>query len=47
MMGIGGMIRRRNMAVVTPDIAELFEEAYERAGLEMRSGTTSAPSAAA
>jgi hypothetical protein len=26
------------MAVVTPDIAELFEEAYERAGLEMRSG---------
>jgi len=26
------------MAVVTPDIAELFEEAFERAGLEMRSG---------
>jgi hypothetical protein len=26
------------MAVVTPNIAELFEEAYERAGLEMRSG---------
>jgi len=26
------------MAVVVPDIAELFEEAYERAGLEMRSG---------
>jgi hypothetical protein len=26
------------MAVVTPDIAELFEEAYERAGLEMRTG---------
>ena len=26
------------MAVVTPDLAELFEEAYERAGLEMRSG---------
>jgi hypothetical protein len=26
------------MSVVVPDIAELFEEAYERAGLEMRSG---------
>lgn len=26
------------MAVVVPDIAELFEEAYERAGLEMQSG---------
>lgn len=26
------------MAVVTPDLAELFEEAFERAGLEMRSG---------
>jgi len=26
------------MAVVTPDLPELFEEAYERAGLEMRSG---------
>lgn len=26
------------MAVVTPDLSELFEEAYERAGLEMRSG---------
>jgi hypothetical protein len=26
------------MSVVTPDIAELFEEAFERAGLEMRSG---------
>jgi hypothetical protein len=26
------------MAVVVPDIAELFEEAFERAGLEMRSG---------
>jgi hypothetical protein len=26
------------MTVVVPDIAELFEEAYERAGLEMRSG---------
>jgi hypothetical protein len=26
------------MASVVPDIAELFEEAYERAGLEMRSG---------
>lgn len=26
------------MAVVVPDIAELFEEAYERAGLEMRTG---------
>lgn len=26
------------MAVVTPDISELFEEAFERAGLEMRSG---------
>lgn len=26
------------MAVVTPDLAELFEEAYERAGLEMRTG---------
>lgn len=26
------------MAVVVPDLAELFEEAYERAGLEMRSG---------
>ena len=27
-----------SMAVVTPDLPELFEEAYERAGLEMRSG---------
>lgn len=26
------------MAVVVPDISELFEEAFERAGLEMRSG---------
>jgi hypothetical protein len=26
------------MAVVTPDLSELFEEAYARAGLEMRSG---------
>jgi len=26
------------MPVVTPDLPELFEEAYERAGLEMRSG---------
>lgn len=26
------------MAVVTPNLPELFEEAYERAGLEMRSG---------
>ena len=26
------------MSSVVPDIAELFEEAYERAGLEMRSG---------
>jgi len=26
------------MAVVTPDISELFEEAFERAGLEMRTG---------
>lgn len=26
------------MTVVVPDLAELFEEAYERAGLEMRSG---------
>ena len=26
------------MAVVTPDLKEIFEEAYERAGLEMRSG---------
>jgi len=26
------------MAVVTPSIAEIFEEAYDRAGLEMRSG---------
>lgn len=26
------------MAVVTPTIADIFEEAYERAGLEMRSG---------
>ena len=26
------------MAAVTPDLPELFEEAYERAGLEMRSG---------
>lgn len=26
------------MAVVVPDMPELFEEAYERAGLEMRSG---------
>ena len=26
------------MAVVTPDLSEIFEEAYERAGLEMRSG---------
>jgi len=26
------------MAVVTPDLSEIFEEAYERAGLQMRSG---------
>tara|TARA_X000001382_G_scaffold129617_1_gene122087 strand:+ start:145 stop:825 length:681 start_codon:yes stop_codon:yes gene_type:complete len=26
------------MAVVTPDMPEIFEEAYERAGLEMRTG---------
>jgi hypothetical protein len=26
------------MAIVVPDLPELFEEAYERAGLEMRSG---------
>jgi len=26
------------MAVVTPDMTEIFEEAYERAGLEMRTG---------
>ncbi len=26
------------MPVVVPDLSELFEEAYERAGLEMRSG---------
>ena len=26
------------MAVVVPELNELFEEAYERAGLEMRSG---------
>jgi len=26
------------MAVVVPDLSELFEEAFERAGLEMRSG---------
>lgn len=26
------------MAVVTPDLPELFEEAYERAGLQLRSG---------
>ena len=26
------------MAVVTPDLPELFEEAYERAGLEMKAG---------
>ena len=26
------------MAVVAPELSELFEEAYERAGLEMRSG---------
>jgi hypothetical protein len=26
------------MTVVVPDLAELFEEAYERAGLIMRSG---------
>ncbi len=26
------------MTVVTPDIADLFEEAFERAGLEMRTG---------
>jgi len=26
------------MAVVTPDLPEIFEEAYERAGIEMRSG---------
>ncbi len=26
------------MAVVTPDLPEIFEEAYERAGLQMRSG---------
>jgi len=26
------------MAVIVPDLPELFEEAYERAGLEMQSG---------
>ena len=26
------------MAVVTPELSEIFEEAYERAGLQMRSG---------
>jgi len=26
------------MAVIVPDIADIFEEAYERAGLELRSG---------
>ena len=26
------------MAVVTPDLPDIFEEAFERAGLEMRSG---------
>ena len=26
------------MAVVTPDMPEIFEEAFERAGLEMRTG---------
>jgi hypothetical protein len=26
------------MAVVVPDLSELFEEAYERAGLTMRGG---------
>jgi hypothetical protein len=26
------------MAVVVPDLAEIFEEAYERAGLIMRGG---------
>jgi len=26
------------MAVVTPDLSEIFEEAYERAGLQLRSG---------
>src|SRR6056297_1242899 len=26
------------MAVVTPDLSDLFEEAFERAGLEMRTG---------
>jgi len=26
------------MAVVTPDLPEIFEEAYERAGLQMRNG---------
>ena len=26
------------MAVVTPDLPELFEEGFERAGLEMLSG---------
>jgi len=26
------------MSVVTPDLPELFEEAFERAGLEMRTG---------
>ena len=26
------------MAVVTPDLPEIFEEAFERAGLELRSG---------
>ena len=26
------------MAVVVPDIPDLFEEAYQRAGLELRTG---------
>ena len=26
------------MAVVVPDLSEIFEESFERAGLEMRSG---------
>ena len=28
------------MAVVTPDLPEIFEEAFERAGLQMKRATT-------
>ena len=36
--GMGGTVNTPTSAVVTPELSELFEEAYERAGLQMRNG---------